>query len=903
MSSLFEILDFSNDFFGQSDRKQEKLKRRNFISQDVDYYKQGLDSTGIKVSDPERWSDIDDDDEDKKRDVDISQVGSGDDNQQSNTDISNLSSGIDNALSSSSSLNNINASFIDYNTSLQNAGFKDRSQSFLSQQFGISLASTPQSAKEAKQDVVGSFTTEKGRQSLAMSAAKKGLGLLGFNPIATGLASGFVTGKTVQDPLGQPSYRPDHAVLGTVMDINFSIQSNNISQSIAAMNANNLTGYGGQKSPTGFFGYIGGQLVSRAPLGKTFTGTTNLDINQLTALEAITKGFAPLGYNTTTETGTNSMAVTTGFGRGYDQRGYMQSISGTSPAGSMKDVAFTAAQYGISQKDVLDSLKDVRSNITFFGSVKDPTKPTLAQALAEKATAKSDKKAGIYSTPGSQLGSAAGAVGSSGNLGGPTGAGYQNTDNDPSDNNNTGSGLNDSSGVDNDEQSDNFGGGWTAKGGLISKGNNFALGGKGEVEPAGFIEGPPENYSDETTIADDIPLTVKDGTFVINAPAVENEGSPSIQKMLAEGYKKAMTRDIGVDKNFKIGKIPSREELDIQISRGEVVVPPHVARVIGYDKLEKINNRGKREVERRQKAGNQEKVQAGQGFAARKGGKFGVEVTPVTQDRFSSGWNAIKNKFKGKDGSDRRNKARDKIAEVLKTFAPQEILAFIAMSESSILGDRGAEGTLHSLMNRVGSNVDDFRPLTDIYSAAVKRFPGQGKDEVFQFNGIEITDFRRYLGEMQDPNSYTFKKFNKYVELADEVMTGQRKDFTGGSTFFWNPKSNKSKSNFFARGIASGRLIPTVTIKGPDGMEHQHLKIKGDDVYERSQFPKDNYIDPKFAQKVGTDTKDSMFAQKDPEFKQLDPKFARKNTTKKVEKDRSSDFFMNFITSHFQDNY
>jgi len=616
MSSLFEILDFSNDFFGQSDRKQEKLKRRNFINQDVDYYKQGLDSTGIKVSDPERWSDIDDDDEDKKRDVDISQVGSGDDNQQSNTDISNLSSGIDNALSSSSSLNNINASFIDYNTSLQNAGFKDRSQSFLSQQFGISLASTPQSAKEAKQDVVGSFTTEKGRQSLAMSAAKKGLGLLGFNPIATGLASGFVTGKTVQDPLGQPSYRPDHAVLGTVMDINFSIQSNNISQSIAAMNANNLTGYGGQKSPTGFFGYIGGQLVSRAPLGKTFTGTTNLDINQLTALEAITKGFAPLGYNTTTETGTNSMAVTTGFGRGYDQRGYMQSISGTSPAGSMKDVAFTAAQYGISQKDVLDSLKDVRSNITFFGSVKDSTKPTLAQALAEKATAKSDKKAGIYSTPGSQLGSAAGAVGSSGNLGGPTGAGYQNTDNDPSDNNNTGSGLNDSSGVDNDEQSDNFGGGWTAKGGLISKGNNFALGGKGEVEPAGFIEGPPENYSDETTIADDIPLTVKDGTFVINAPAVENEGSPSIQKMLAEGYKKAMTRDIGVDKNFKIGKIPSREELDIQISRGEVVVPPHVARVIGYDKLEKINNRGKREVERRQKAGNQEKVQAGQGFAA-----------------------------------------------------------------------------------------------------------------------------------------------------------------------------------------------------------------------------------------------------------------------------------------------
>ena len=119
---------------------------------------------------------------------------------------------------------------------------------------------------------------------------------------------------------------------------------------------------------------------------------------------------------------------------------------------------------------------------------------------------------------------------------------------------------------------DSSGGGYaTAKGGFISEGNNFALGGRGDAEPAGFIGGPPEKFNKQTSIADDIPLTVKDGTFVINAPAVENEGSPSIQKMLAEGYEKAMTRDIGVDKNFKIGKIPSKGELDIQISRGEVV--------------------------------------------------------------------------------------------------------------------------------------------------------------------------------------------------------------------------------------------------------------------------------------------------------------------------------------------
>ena len=57
--------------------------------------------------------------------------------------------------------------------------------------------------------------------------------------------------------------------------------------------------------------------------------------------------------------------------------------------------------------------------------------------------------------------------------------------------------------------------------------------------PAGFIGGPPENYSDQTTIADDIPLEVPEGAFIINAPAVEYAGSEDISKMLTEAYEKA----------------------------------------------------------------------------------------------------------------------------------------------------------------------------------------------------------------------------------------------------------------------------------------------------------------------------------------------------------------------------
>ena len=69
----------------------------------------------------------------------------------------------------------------------------------------------------------------------------------------------------------------------------------------------------------------------------------------------------------------------------------------------------------------------------------------------------------------------------------------------------------------------------TRYGGQIGKGMQ-------EGGPAGFIGGPQENYRNQTTIADDIPLEVKDGTFVINAPAVEYAGSDDISEMLTKAY-------------------------------------------------------------------------------------------------------------------------------------------------------------------------------------------------------------------------------------------------------------------------------------------------------------------------------------------------------------------------------
>ncbi len=64
---------------------------------------------------------------------------------------------------------------------------------------------------------------------------------------------------------------------------------------------------------------------------------------------------------------------------------------------------------------------------------------------------------------------------------------------------------------------------------------------------------------------------------------------------------------------------PSTQEIDIAVSRGEVIVPAHIAKIIGYDRLEKINNRGKAETSKRiEENGQQPAGAAGGGFLTRK---------------------------------------------------------------------------------------------------------------------------------------------------------------------------------------------------------------------------------------------------------------------------------------------
>jgi hypothetical protein len=122
------------------------------------------------------------------------------------------------------------------------------------------------------------------------------------------------------------------------------------------------------------------------------------------------------------------------------------------------------------------------------------------------------------------------------------------------------------------------------------------------VQPAGFIQRDP-NATKQQEIADDIPFDAKKGDFVINAPAAKQAGKQDIEKMISTAITNLQEK--GVDVRFGNPKINIADNVKLLVSRNEVYIPKIVAEEIGYDRLDKMNNRGKREVARRQQQAEQ----------------------------------------------------------------------------------------------------------------------------------------------------------------------------------------------------------------------------------------------------------------------------------------------------------
>ena len=121
---------------------------------------------------------------------------------------------------------------------------------------------------------------------------------------------------------------------------------------------------------------------------------------------------------------------------------------------------------------------------------------------------------------------------------------------------------------------------------------------KDQIGPVGFVNGrTPEETTEADTVRDDVEGAVPEGTFVINAVAVERYGSSKIRKLLLSALKEAEKQ--GIDISATDGTITDEDSVSVAVSEGEVLVPPVLVRIIGLQKLESINALGQEEVKER----------------------------------------------------------------------------------------------------------------------------------------------------------------------------------------------------------------------------------------------------------------------------------------------------------------
>ena len=195
-----EFLDLAFDFgltyFEPPPEKKDQLSRQEYRKGKVDFYEQSLDDTlgtGIDLKFK------DDEDDDKDKDVDISTVGvdSGDSSPMSFTEMESVFN-----KDQISSANIYDMNIGTYGEALSKAGLQDKTPFNV---FGMDIytAGVPKTADEAKKGLERFVS----KQGLVDKAVKTGARMMGMNPLISGTAYSFVNGKTIDDPLGNPSFR------------------------------------------------------------------------------------------------------------------------------------------------------------------------------------------------------------------------------------------------------------------------------------------------------------------------------------------------------------------------------------------------------------------------------------------------------------------------------------------------------------------------------------------------------------------------------------------------------------------------------------------------------------------------------------------------------------------------
>ena len=159
------------------------------------------------------------------------------------------------------------------------------------------------------------------------------------------------------------------------------------------------------------------------------------------------------------------------------------------------------------------------------------------------------------------------------------------------------------------------------KGGMINMENGGML---GDLPPEAIangnvIQGAPVGEVDVPggggPTDDGVPTQLPEGTFVLNAAAVEYHGTKHINDLIKNSVRQLIKEGVQISGQ----DINPDDDVPVAISNGEYIIPPEVAKKIGIKKLEDMNERGleyreKQEEIQRQEA--EEREQAMQSFMA-----------------------------------------------------------------------------------------------------------------------------------------------------------------------------------------------------------------------------------------------------------------------------------------------
>ena len=563
----------------------QTLTPKEYQESFVDFYRQTLGSTGIDVRD-----DDDDDDDDDKKDkgpeVITAPPISGDDDRFISSSMSPSVELIN--------LDNIEAS--SYQDVLAKNNVEDITKF---DSFGITFSKPSKPTLKKASTVFG-----------ATKLLFPTLGLVGAD-LATA-----VVGEERTEVDGQTGYRPPGG-LGLMYDLNNSIQTANINANKLATQqdkleseAADIAGTTHKRLPQGFSARINGQLVTRHH-GKTYyEGVYDYTPEQLKSIEALRRGFNPSGYNLLTEQGDETI-INTGVDRGYTPRGTYVDINGTAAAGPEKEfqklVSNTITQNRLDptrreaiEKAIRGGLVKTRQGYSILGTKKEGAK-TLNENIKDAiqqfktqttTTDQSDDPKPTTTFTAEEVQK---------NIDLDDDFTYGDDNNQSDDGSQTG--QEQAAAVDE-------GGLFTAMGGRIGKQEGDVV-----VKKPGFIA-PDPNATKQQEIADDKPMDARQGDFIINAPAAEEAGKQDIQRMINTAITNLQEK--GVDVRFGDPKINIADKVKLLVSRNEVYIPAIIAKEIGYDRLKKINNRGKREVQRRQEESQQDEKPQARGFIQKK---------------------------------------------------------------------------------------------------------------------------------------------------------------------------------------------------------------------------------------------------------------------------------------------